>query len=96
MVTLALWKVSPSMIRFIGMSGQSLQQMMVEHWDRSRVGSGVAISMVKGNGGADGVGEAEDSVTRNINPTRTPMSALWTRLSTSYFSFIIIIYESFI
>ena len=47
---MALWKVSPSITRSTPISIQSLQQTMVEQLEMSRVGSGLAIAMVKGNG----------------------------------------------
>jgi hypothetical protein len=73
MVALALTKVSPSMIRWTGMSGQLLQQMVVEQSEMSRVGSKGPTSIVKGNGVAEGVGEAQDIVRRS-NPRNIPVS----------------------
>jgi error-prone DNA polymerase len=72
------------MIRCTGISGQSEQQMIVEQWDRSRVASGVAISIVKGNSVAGGTGEAQESVTSSNNPTRALICVLLTILGTSW------------
>jgi hypothetical protein len=62
MVALALTKVSPSMIRSTGIFGQSEQRMVVEQSGMSRVGSNGPTSMVKGNGVAEGVAEAQEIV----------------------------------